>query len=236
MTTEQLKLLVKTVQDLSLARNLETIIDIVRVAARQLTGADGATFVLKDNGFCYYVDEDAISPLWKGQRFPMEICISGWAMLNKQSAVIDDIYQDDRIPVEAYRPTFVKSLLMVPIRSVDPIGAIGNYWAQKHAPTPVEIELLQSLANITSVSMENVHAYQELTSQNEKLREIAFLQAHQVRAPIANILGLYNIFNHGNLSDPINTEIMHRLKNATDNLDAIVKEIVRKTNEISSVI
>lgn len=233
MTTEQLKSLIDSVQRLSLARNLETIIEIVRVAARKLTGADGATFVLKDNGFCYYVDEDAISPLWKGQRFPMSLCISGWTMVNKASAVIEDIYNDNRIPVEAYRPTFVKSLLMVPIRSLDPIGAIGNYWAHKHAPTQEEIELLQSLANITSVSMENVQAYQELTTQNEKLREIAFLQAHQVRAPIANILGLYNIFNHDNLYDPINQEIMERFKIATENLDAIVKEIVQKTNEIS---
>lgn len=233
MTTEQLKSLVDTVQKLSLARNLETIIEIVRVAARKLTGADGATFVLKDNGFCYYVDEDAISPLWKGQRFPMEICISGWAMLNKQSAIIEDIYSDSRIPVAAYRATFVRSLLMVPIRSMNPIGAIGNYWAEKHTPSESEIELLQSLADITSVSIENVQVYQNLTTQNERLREIAFLQAHQVRAPIANILGLYNIFNHDNLSDPINREIMERFKTATDNLDAIVKEIVQKTYEIN---
>ena len=34
---------------------------------------------------CYYADEDAISPLWKGQRFPMSACISGWAMLNRQA-------------------------------------------------------------------------------------------------------------------------------------------------------
>ena len=26
-----------------------------------------------------YADEDAIGKLWKGQRFPMSTCISGWA-------------------------------------------------------------------------------------------------------------------------------------------------------------
>lgn len=234
MTIEQLKLLVETVQKLSLARDLETIIGVVRTAARKLTGADGATFVLKDNGFCYYVDEDAISPLWKGQRFPMSACISGWTMLNKTSAIIEDIYQDSRIPVEAYRPTFVKSLVMVPIRSLDPVGAIGNYWADKHAPTQEEIELLQSLANVTSVSIENVYAYKELTSQNETLSEIAFLQSHQVRAPIANILGLFNLFNFDNTSDPMNTELMHRLKSATETLDGIVREIVMKTDKLNS--
>lgn len=134
----------------------------MRTAARRLTGADGATFVLRDEGQCYYADEDAISPLWKGQRFPLEMCISGWTMLNRRPALIGDIYRDARVPHEAYRPTFVKSLAMVPIRTIDPVGAIGNYWAHHHEPSAAEVELLQALADSTAVAMENVRAYEEL--------------------------------------------------------------------------
>ncbi len=61
--------LIEEVQKLSLARDLSTITQIVRHAARELTGGDGATLVLRDQDQCYYVDEDAISPLWKGQHF-----------------------------------------------------------------------------------------------------------------------------------------------------------------------
>ncbi|MDD2914444.1 MAG: ATP-binding protein [Gallionella sp.] len=154
--------LVEVVQQLSLARDLATVMDIVRHAARKLTGADGATFVLRDNGKCFYAEEDAISPLWKGQRFPMSTCISGWAMINRQPAVIEDIYADPRIPADAYRPTFVHSLAMVPIRTIDPVGAIGNYWATQHLPTPEQIKVLQALADITAVTMENVRVYEEL--------------------------------------------------------------------------
>jgi GAF domain-containing protein len=234
MTIEKLKLLAETVQQLSLARDIETIIRVVRTVARKLTGADGATFVLRDNGFCYYVDEDAIGPLWKGQRFPMSACISGWAMLNKKYAVVNDIYHDSRIPVEAYSPTFVKSLVTVPIRSMDPLGAIGNYWAEKHEATADEIELLQALADITSVSIANVYAYDELISQNKKLGEIAFLQAHQVRAPIANILGLANLFNFDNPSDPVNAKVLTNLRSAVETMDGIVKEIVIKADDATS--
>jgi len=154
--------LIGAVQELSLARELPAIQRIVRSTARELTGADGATFVLRDNGYCYYADEDAISPLWKGRRFPMETCISGWAMLNRKPAVIADIYQDARIPHDAYRPTFVKSLAMVPIRTLDPVGAIGNYWAATRQPSEPEVRLLQALADSTAVAMENVQVYQEL--------------------------------------------------------------------------
>ncbi len=57
--------LVEVVRRLPLARDLATVMEIVRHAARRLTGADGVTFVLKD--------EDAINPLWKGQRFPLSL-------------------------------------------------------------------------------------------------------------------------------------------------------------------
>lgn len=149
-------LLVDAVQKLSLARDLDAVTAIVRRAARALAGADGATFVLHDAGRCYYVDEDAIAPLWKGRRFPIEACVSGWSMIHRQALAIPDIYADPRIPADAYRPTFVKSLAMVPIRIAEPIGAIGIYWATHRAATAEELEALQALANCTSVAMENV--------------------------------------------------------------------------------
>ncbi len=154
--------LVEVVQALSLARDLQSVMDIVRQAARRLTGADGATFVLRDNDLCFYAEEDAISPLWKGQRFPMSACISGWTMLNRQAAVIEDIYADPRIPADAYRPTFVRSLAMVPIRTRDPIGAIGNYWATRHLPSPKRVKVLQALADTTAVALENIRVYENL--------------------------------------------------------------------------
>ncbi|MDX6533285.1 MAG: hypothetical protein QOF68_1029 [Gaiellales bacterium] len=166
--------LVAVIQRLSLVRSIDEIQEIVRTAARRLTGADGATIVLRDGPNCHYADEDAISPLWKGQRFPLEKCISGWAMLNRRPAVIEDIYADDRIPHDAYRPTFVKSLAMVPIRTLDPVGAIGIYWATSHQPTTEEIEVLQALADSTAVAMENIRVYHELDSARlETLQRLA---------------------------------------------------------------
>lgn len=204
-----------TVQKLSLARNIEEVMHIVRTVARELTGADGATFVLRDGNFCYYAEEDAISPLWKGSRFPIETCISGWVMMNKIPAVIEDIYKDDRIPKDAYRPTFVKSLVAVPIRTIEPIGAIGNYWAEYRMPTEEEVSILQALADITSVSIENIEVrnkleekleertqmVSQLKKQKEQLEEFTYIIAHNMRAPLSNLLLLTDMIQKSEDTD-----------------------------------
>lgn len=158
----RLERLISVVQDLSHARSHEAVREIVKRAARGLTGADGATFILRDNGFCHYVDEDAIGPLWKGSRFPLDNCIGGWVMKHRRPAVIRDVFADERIPHSAYRKTFIKSLAVVPIRTQDPVGAIGNYWAEHRTPSDEEVRLLQALADTTAVAMENVQVYSEL--------------------------------------------------------------------------
>jgi signal transduction histidine kinase len=186
--------LIVVVQDLSRAHDLESLMLIIRKAARDLTGADGATLVLKDGDYCFYAEENAISPLWKGQRFPMKNCISGWVMMHAEPAVIEDIYQDPRIPHDAYRPTFVKSLAMVPIRRENPVGAIGNYWAKNHLPSEEEVAILQALANVTSIALENVELYNNLQrsllalkKSNEDLSSFAWIAAHDLKSPLRAI-------------------------------------------------
>ena len=115
-SSAQLARLVRAVQDLSRARSLPDVQRVVGAAARDLASADGATFVLRDGDQVHYAEEDAIGPLWKGRRFAIDECISGWSMKHGSPVVIEDVRLDDRIPQDAYRPTFVRSLVMVPIR------------------------------------------------------------------------------------------------------------------------
>ena len=122
------------IRRLTICSSVQEIMETVTPAARTLLAADGITFVLRDGGECFYAEEDAVSPLWKGRRFPIDACISGWCMVHRRAAVIPDVYRDPRIPHDAYRPTFVRSLAMVPVRQDDPVAAMGAYW---RTPRPI---------------------------------------------------------------------------------------------------
>lgn len=141
------------VQMLREADSVEEVQHILKGSARAAVQAQGVTVVRLENNQCHYADEDAMSPLWKGQRFPVERCISGWAMLHGRTVVIPDIRVDERIPQEAYRPTFVRSLAMIPIRPAAPVGAIGVYWADHHVASASEIEVVERLAAAASAAL-----------------------------------------------------------------------------------
>jgi hypothetical protein len=152
------KLLEAARDRLSVAKTLDDIVAIVRSTARSVCSADGVTFVLRDGGKCHYVEEDAIGPLWKGQKFPMETCISGWCMLNRQTAAIEDIFKDPRIPHDVYRKTFVNSLVMVPVGGVTSIAAMGAYWREKRAFSDDDVKAVEALGAAVSGAMQRLAA------------------------------------------------------------------------------
>lgn len=197
--------LIRVVQRLSFCRDMEGVMAVLRGCARELTGADGVTIVLRDGDLCHYVEENAIEPLWKGRRFPLETCISGWCMLHRQQTVVPDIYADSRIPHEAYRPTFVKSLAMTPIRQEDPIGAIGAYWAALHPASAEELETLQALGDSAAMAIANVQMIQTLQEANRRKDEFLTMLAHELRSPLAPIrngLHVLRLHAHGDEDSP----------------------------------
>ena len=231
--------LVGVIQDLSLARDLPAVMAVVRSAARELTRADGATFVLREGDQCHYVDEDAIAPLWKGRRFPMSACVSGWVMLNQTAAVVKDIYQDPRVPADAYRPTFVRSLAMVPIRPAEPVGAIGVYWAEPHCATPLQVRLLQALADSTSTTVENLRLYADLerrvrerTAQleaaNRELEAFSYSVSHDLRAPLRSIDGFSKVVleKYEPLLDPQGKHYLERIRAGSQHMAELIDRML----------
>jgi len=228
------------VRQLALARDVDTVIASVRDASRRLTGADGVTFVLKEGSECFYADEDAIAPLWKGRRFPLAACISGWVMLRGEPVVIPDIYADHRIPHEAYRPTFVKSLVMVPVRTPDPVAAIGAYWARPHEATPDQVRTLQTLAQSAALALANAQLYRDLRTALERERdarhelELAVtsrdnfltMLAHELRQPLAAGMAALSILRAPRGEAPLQRRAVEVLGRQLTSMTGLVDDLL----------
>jgi signal transduction histidine kinase len=184
LPSEDASRLVAAANELSQLRNLEGVIAAVRRHARELMGAEGVTFVLCEGEQVFYADEDAIGPLWKGLRFPASACISGWAITHKQTVAIRDVYADPRVPIEAYRPTFVKSLLMVPIGAEEPVGAIGAYWAAQHLASERERLLLETLAGFVATAVANAQLLEEAQEAVRTRDQWIGIASHELRTPL----------------------------------------------------
>lgn len=165
--------LVKAIEQLSAARSSDAVVDILRATVRHVIGADGICIVQRDGEMAHYLTEDAIAPLWAGQRFPLASCVSGWSMLQRQTAVIPDVTSDPRVPQEPYAATFVRSLVMVPVGRPEPRAAIGAYWARAGAPTDDAVAMLEAIARSTATALENIRLVSELRASEERFRGLA---------------------------------------------------------------
>lgn len=84
-------------------------------------------------------------------------------------------------------------------------------------------------AMLQDVTEQRLHI-QKIQLQSRRLEDIAWLQSHKMRSPVATIMGLIQLFNSEDPNDPINIKILEGVKEAASNLDAVIKEINSKTD------
>jgi len=75
---------------------------------------------------------------------------------------------------------------------------------------------------------------QKIESQNRQFKEIAWVQAHQIRGPVSNLLGLVELFNIKQPHHPDNLELLARVKHTAIQMDESIQEIVYLTRKLES--
>jgi signal transduction histidine kinase len=91
------------------------------------------------------------------------------------------------------------------------------------------LQIIERTANILRVLIENKRNQDHVKDQNKRLQEIASISSHEIRRPVATILGLVNLFDQSNLDNPMNREIMNHIDISAKELDSVIHTIVEKT-------
>lgn len=80
---------------------------------------------------------------------------------------------------------------------------------------------------------ERIQYITAIEQQNEKLREISWIQSHVVRAPLARLMGLTQLLKDYPASETEQKELLRHMTNAADEVDKIIREIVAKAEQIN---
>lgn len=90
------------------------------------------------------------------------------------------------------------------------------------------LKMIGSMQDIT----DSVNYIEAIEKQNQRLREIAFTQSHHVRAPLARIIGLSKLLSDSNEREETKKECLQYLISSADELDGVIKDIVKKAENI----
>lgn len=228
--------LIGVVQELSLARDMQQIIDVVRRAARRLTRADGAAFVMREGEHAHYIAESASAPPWSGRRAPLNECISGWAIEEGRPIMIADLAKEAHAAVERFRAMPIRSVAAIPIRSADPLGAICVYWKELHKCTAHELMLLEALANTTAVAIDNVRVCanlerlveertRDLQAANQELEAFTSAASHDLRAPLRAMSAAVELLDAGSQENaPLRKE---QLRELVHSMNRLIDDLLR---------
>ncbi|MGZ3765977.1 MAG: PAS domain S-box protein, partial [Mucilaginibacter sp.] len=89
----------------------------------------------------------------------------------------------------------------------------------------IGLRMIGAMQDITAVKQKELR----IIRQNEQLTDIAQINAHEIRRPVATILGLMQLINKENIESETDRELLAHLETATHELDVVIKRIIDKT-------
>ncbi len=80
---------------------------------------------------------------------------------------------------------------------------------------------------------ERITYVEAIEKQNEKLKEIAWIQSHVVRAPLARMMSLIDIIKNYGIDNNDNEDLLGHILTSAEELDGIIKDITKKSEGIN---
>lgn len=91
------------------------------------------------------------------------------------------------------------------------------------------IRAIGAMADVT----ESAERSRKIARQNESLRDIAWMQSHVIRAPLATLMGLVALLKEKNKVDMPEEDLLEYLQQSANSLDQVIRDIVKKTEAVN---
>jgi signal transduction histidine kinase len=197
LAPEDLAVLATAARRVAAGTTLDEIAALACRVVRELAGADGAVFVVRDETCAVYVEEDAVAPLCKGRRFAIGASLAGRALAQRTTLALADLRADDTLAAEPYAS--VQGIAFAPVHAEDSQAALGAYW-RAAAPSRRAIALLEALGSFAALALDGARRLAaeaearrqaELASRNKD--DFLALLGYELRNPLAPIVTALHI-------------------------------------------
>ncbi|MFK7906908.1 MAG: ATP-binding protein, partial [Chitinophagales bacterium] len=168
--------------------------------------------------------------------------VINYVMRTQQSLVLDDAQKEEKFRKDVYISKHkIQSIFCLPIVHNEKI--IGLFYLENNLTTNAfsreRMEMIEVLSTQMAIAITNAQLYQKLMLQNEHneeknirllrqnkdLQHFTYITAHNLREPVANLLGLLELYNQEELDDPINQIVIDGFQEASVNMDSIIRDL-----------
>lgn len=155
------------------------------------------------------------------------------AIEKEEIMVVNDASKDERFataPVVANDP-HIRFYASANLKSYDGynVGTLCVYDTTPKDLTQQQLECLAALANQVSHIMELDRSLNQLKKQNSVLRKIAWIESHELRQPVASIMGIMMLLKENPYTEE--PEYLELLDKSVNQLDERIRMIVSHINE-----
>ena len=216
--------LLELTSDLAATFDLDTLLQRIVVAARELTDSEASSLLLYEKQTHSLYFEAATGALVDGvgqRAIPADNSIAGWVFTHGEPILSQDVLNDPRFyrEMDALTQFETQSILGVPLRTKDKIlGVIESVNKTEGIFTDEDVQILQTLAAQAAIAIEN----SQLFMQSDLIAEIV----HELRTPLAALTAASHLLQRSDLPADQRTKLSHTILNEVQRLNDLTTDFL----------